>query len=381
MAVDRPQLLITPLLLVIAQLYSALHQLALPRTRWIIIGLHVLLLVAIGMSQGVLVDKEALKYTGCARAVLHGDLSDLTGNYLKYAGFILFLLPFVALDHLWLAVLSQVVLGIIASEALARYTERITGNVALGRLAMALFLLCPPIQHWALALYTEHFFTCMVILFVERLDRVPGVDAATIGLGLLALFVRPVGMFFVVPALLWKFRTRIPAPLSRWAFAVACVALFVAAISVPRIAAPQLEPIASGQVIAGVDGIGSEGFSGTTIMDAQRHLLNRTGFPEWSGITLQRMVSLFNLTRPWYSAGHNTANALFFALYPLAFLGIIRCWRNERIRVLAAMLMLNVAIVGLTHDEWSGRFLVPLLPWWIVLASVGLRTGVHRSIP
>lgn len=378
---DRPQLLITPLLLIIVQLYSALHQLALPRTRWIIIGMHVLLLVAIGATQGVLVDNEALKYTGCARSVLHGDFTDLTGNYLKYAGYILFLLPFVIIDSLWITILAQVILGILAAEALARFTERISGNVALGRVAMALFLLCPPIQHWALALYTEHFFTCMSILFVERLDRSPSADTATIGLGLLALFARPVGMFFVVPALLWKFRTRIPAPFSRWAFAVACLALFAAAISVPRIAAPQLEPIASGQVIAGVGGVGAEGSTGTTIMDAQRHLLDRVGPSEWAGITLRRVGSLFNLTRPWYSTAHNAINALFFALYPLAGLGIVRNRRSERVHLVLVILALNIALVGLTHDEWSGRFLAPLLPWVIVLASVGLRPGAHRSIP
>lgn len=366
--------------LVIARLYNILHQLALPGTRWLLLGTHLLLLLAIGMHQGVLVDQEALKYTSCARSVLHGDFSDLTGNYLKYAGYIIFLLPFVALDNLWLAVLSQVALGFIASEALARYTERITGNIALGRVAMALFLLCPLIQVWTLALYTEHFFTCMIILFLERLDRVSRMDATTTGLGVLALFARPVGLFFVVPSLLWRYRrAQVLVPFSRWAFAMACVALFAAAISVPRIAAPQLEPIASGQVIAGVGGGGTEGFAGTTIMDAQQHLLDRVGLAQWAHITLRRTASLFNLSRPWYSARHNAIHTLFFALYPLALLGAVRWWKNERVRLLVAILALNVALVGLTHDEWSGRFVVPLLPWVIVLACASLQSSCPRT--
>ena len=365
--------MITPLLLVIGRFYPILRQLALPHTRWIIIGLHLLLLASIGLQQGVLVDKEALKYTGCASDVLHGDFADLSGSYLKYAGYILFLLPFVALDNLWLAVIGQIIMGVVASEALARYAERLTGNVALGRIAMALFLLCPLVQVWALALYTEYFFTCMVILFVERLDRVPQVDATTIGVGVLAFFARPVGLFFVVPALFWRLRARVSKPFSRWFFMVACAMLLVVATTVPHIAAPQLEPIASGQVIAGVDGVSTEGFTGATIADAHHYLVDRVGLTEWIRITLRRTASLFNLTRPWFSNGHNAINALFFALYPLALLGIVRWWKSERVRLLLAILALNIAIVGLTHDEWSGRFVAPLLPWVIVLACVSLQ--------
>ncbi|MGV3638374.1 MAG: hypothetical protein ACO1NQ_12110, partial [Flavobacteriales bacterium] len=69
---DRPQLLITPLLLVIAYRYHVLRLLGMPQARWLIIGLHLVLLAVIGMHQGVLVDKEALKYSGCARDVLAG---------------------------------------------------------------------------------------------------------------------------------------------------------------------------------------------------------------------------------------------------------------------------------------------------------------------
>jgi len=358
--------------LVIDRLHTVLHRLAMPQARLIIIGLHLLLLAALFPCQGILSDGEALKYIGCAEAVLRGDLNDVGGNYLKYGAYVLFLTPFVAMGDVWLAVGAQVLIGIIAAEALARFVGRTTGSAGPGRLAMLLFLLCPLIQTWTLSLYTEHFFTCMTILLVERLDRSPHLDAVTIGLGLLALFARPVGLFFVVPALLWKLRARVPTPFTGWAFAVACVALFVAAITVPHIAAPQLLPIASGQVIAGVGGMDAEGSTGTTIADAQRHLLDSVGPSEWIHITLLRMTSLFNLTRPWYSAGHNAINALFFALYPLALLGIVRCWKSERVRLVVAILALNIAIVGLTHDEWSGRFVVPLLPWVIALACVGL---------
>lgn len=361
------------LLLTIDRIYPSLPWLCLPQTRWTIIGLHLLLLFAIGLQQGILADKEALKYTGCAYDVLHGDFHDLAGNYLKYAAYVIFLLPFVAIGKAWSAVLAQVLIGILAADALARFTERITGNIALGRLAMALFLLCPLIQTWTLALYTEHFFTCIIILFLERLDRRPQVDWITLLFALITLFARPVGLFFVVPAMLWKFTTKI-APSWRWGVIITGVLLvFAFALHVPRIAPAQLAPIASGQIIAGIGGLEADAFDGRTIADAQHFLINKVGTARWLRITAARMLSLFTLTKPHFSVAHNAVNALFYGLLPLALWGMVRWVKEPRVQLIVLLLVVNVIIVGLTHDEWSGRFVVPVLPWLIALASIGLQ--------
>ena len=327
-----------------------------------------MLLGALFFHQGIHADKEALKYIGCAEAVLQGDLTDLTGNYLKYAGYVAFLLPFVAIGEPLLAVLAQVVLGIIAARALGRLTSRIAGSASLGHLSMALFLLCPLIQTWTLALYTEHFFLCMSVLFLERIERSDRKDPGVLFLGVVTMATRPVGMMFVVPALLWKWTTSSTTIIRNRMLVIGPMLLLIAAISIPRIGSPQLEPIASGQVVAGVGGTDATGFDGRTILDAQRFLLGRTSLGEWSMITLQRMASLFTLTRPYFSTEHNAVNGLFYALYPLALVGLWRSRHDDRIHLLIVALLLNAFLAGLTHDEWSGRFIVPLIPHLIVLA-------------
>ena len=35
-------------------------------------------------------------------------------------------------------------------------------------------------------------------------------------------------------------------------------------------------------------------------------------------------------------------------------------------------LLVNTLLVGLTHDEWSGRFLVPLWPIIVIMAALGV---------
>ncbi len=351
-----------------------------PRARWGIVALHILFLLGIYLHQGIHTDKEALKYLGCARDILHGDLTDLLGTYLKYGAYVLFLLPFVALGVPELAVVAQIVLGILAALTLGRLVERITDNALAGNMAMALLLLCHPVQQWTLALYTESFFTSMAILFVERITRPQRPNAWAIVLALLTVFARPVGMLFVGPALLWKAaQSRAGPRFKAWLPAGYAVVLLIA-IALPGIHAPQLEPIVEAHVIAGFprDAGAMAHFEGSSIFAAQRFLLERHGLAEWAMLFVRRAASLPDLTRPYYSTAHNLLNGVWMLLYPLALWGLWRWRLHPTVALVAAMLLLHIVLVGLTHDEWSVRFMVPLLPWVLSLAVLGWWTGKAR---
>lgn len=343
------------------------------RARWVIVGLHLLFLLGIFLHQGIHSDKEALKYLGCAQDVLHGDFNDLLGNYLKYGAYVLFLLPFVALGVPELAVLVQIALGILAALALGRVVLRITGNAAAGNTAMALLLLCYPVHQWTLALYTESFFTSLSILFVERFTREQRSDAWTVLLALLTVFARPVGMLFVGPALIWKFSgPTAPRWLQRLRWP-GYAAVLLLAISLPGIRAPQLEPIVDAHVIAGIpeDPGALAEFHGSSILAAQLFLLDRHGAGDWLWLTARRMASLYTLPRGYFSTAHNLLVGIWMLLYPLAIIGLWRGRKQPVVQLIAAMLLLHTLLLGLTHDEWSGRFVVPLLGWVLVLGVVG----------
>ncbi|MBL7938277.1 MAG: hypothetical protein JNL43_02860 [Flavobacteriales bacterium] len=375
---DRPQVLITlHLLLIIAFPHALLTWLSRPAARWIILGAHLLFLLGIFLHQGVLTDKEALKYVGCATEVLHGDFHDLTGNYLKYGAYVLFLLPFVALGSLWLAVLAQIGLGISSAFALSRIVARSTGSKGLGNLSMAVLLLCYPVQLWTLALYTESFFTSLGILFIERITRTEIRDAWTLVLGLLTLFARPVGILFVGTTFIWKWTGTAPSgkrSALRW---IGYCAVFAASILLPGIKPAQLAPIVEAHVIAGMPGDSGamESFTGSSIGEAQVFLWKRHGAIGWLDLAVRRMCSLFTLNRPYYSIGHNLFAGTYYVLYPLAMIGLWR-WRKEpAVGLVTSILVSYTLLIGLTHDEWGGRFLVPILPWILFLAA----QAFHRN--
>ncbi len=341
--------------------------------RWMVVGVFALVLCIVAVRQGLATDKEALKYVGCATDVLHGNTEDLFGNYAKYAAYVLFLLPFMAIGVPALAVVVQFVLAVLAALALARIAERITGSTRTGDIAFAFALLCYPLQVWVLALYTESFFASVAVLFIERVTREGRPDVRTILLGAVVLFARPVGMLVIGPALVRKWSASMDRPVATWLRRSAHALVLVVAMCIPGIARDQLAPIVEGHVICGFPERpeAMADFHGSSIIAAQVHLFAYNGTAYAAGLFFRRIISLFTLARSYYSSGHKAVALFHYALFPLAVFGWWRFRTHAIVRLCGTVLLLNVLLVGLTHDEWSGRFLVPIWPVLIMFAALG----------
>lgn len=338
---------------------------------------YALLMLALWRVEGIHADKEALKYLGCAEQVLHGDLHDLLGNYLPYGTYILFLLPFVAMGLPLLAVPVQVALSVLAAQALGRLTSRMAGDGRAGTLATGLFLLCIPIQAWTLSLYTESLFTSLLCLLLDQVLAREKPGRWALPLALLVLFGRPVGLLFVGPLLIWWLGARWSPPMR----AAACAGVLGVALFNPRVAAPQLEIIAGSDVLCGCgnDPAATVGFHGRSVFDTQVHLVERHGAAPHAMLVMKRFASLFTFTRPSYSRSHNLVLMAYYLLYPLAVAGL--WWMRERRLAgpFIAIPAIYALLVGFTCDEWSGRFLVPLLPVIIAPAAMGVMYFLHAQ--
>ncbi len=335
----------------------------------------VLVLALIAAFQGVLTDKEALKYMGCAQDVLHGDVTDLLGNYKGFAAYVLFLLPFTAIGAPWLAVVAQAVLMLFALRALGRIAERITGSPWSAVFAMGAGALCLPWQQWTMALYTECFFSCVLVLFFERITRNGRTGMLDLVLAALVVFARPVGLLFAGPALLWKLDASGLLSLNRWVLFAGGLCVLLVAVLLPGIPRAQITPIVEGHVICGFPERvhAMDHFEGSSILDAQVAVVSEEGIGYSGQLFLRRVASLFTFPRSYYSVPHNLFVSAHYALVVLAGIG----WWRYRQRPIAWMMsvatLLYVCLIGLTHDEWSGRFFVPLWPILIVFAACALR--------
>jgi hypothetical protein len=344
----------------------------------VLVGLaHALFLLALLAHQGVATDKEALKYLGAAHDTLHGDAHDLLARYRLYSGYVLFLLPFVAVGLPHLAVLAQAVLGLLAARALERMVRQAGGAAVAARGAMALYLLAYPVQQWTLTLYSEGLFIPLTVLFAERALRDTGWSPSLVLLALLVIITRPTGAFVALPLLLLRDGS---AP-QRWVALAATVLLMFLAPILPR---DQLEGMAQQHVVLGFperpDAVVDPDVR--SLAGVQAAALADRGLAHWVCLVGRRIGSLYNPTRPWFSPLHNALVAPLFALYPLALVGI---WRRRQAvnRCLAVVLALNTLLVGLTYDEWGGRFLAPLIPWLLVLAASAFTPKIRptTSVP
>ncbi len=349
-------------------------RIALPRRLWWILVAHALLLFGIWSLQGILTDKEALKYIGCAQDVLQGELGgDLLQRYRLYATYILFLVPFVAIGIPTLAVALQIGLGICAAFTLRRCVLRLHGTSVQADLVFALFLLAYPIQIWTLALYSESFFVSLSILFLGEALRTDRTLHLLLILAMLLTFARPVGVLFVAPVLVWRVMENNGKVRIFWIWATSAVML-LPILLLPVHGLDQLRIVVEAHAIGGFPKYPEYGslFHGSTLADAQTQLIRDHGLRSWTGIVLERMAWLFSLWRPYFSKFHNALTVPFLLLYPLALLTVVRQRKTPFVQVLTAILLLNAIVVGLTYAEWNGRFLVPLLPVIMLLAVLSV---------
>lgn len=352
----------------------------LPRRLGWILGAHFLLLLAIFSLQGILVDKEALKYTGCARDVLAGDFEDVLHRYRLYASYVLFLVPFTALGMPQLAVPAQVALGILAAFSLRHMVLLLGGSSTRADIAFAVLLLAYPLQIWTLALYSESFFVSLSVIFFAEALRSGVPRGRMFAWAALLVFARPVGILFVAPVLAWRLLDgnegiRIPAI---WTVGTAVLAVVS---FLPVIGHEQLLVVIEGHVIGGFPqwpGTGNS-FHGNTLAGAELEVVRQQGLAAWAWLVLQRIGWFFGAWRPYFSTLHNALNAPLALLYPMAALTVVRRWNIPFVQVSAVILLLNTVLVGLTFAEWNGRFLVPLVPLVILLAVVP--NEPLRSVP
>ncbi len=332
---------------------------------------YALMLGALLAWDGVHADKEALKYIGCAGQVLQGDLHDLLGNYRHYGAYVLFLVPFVAAGNPLLAIPLQAGIAFLAALALGRTVLRLGGHERSALLATVLLLAAVPVQEWVLALYTESLFASLTVLLLDQVLGRERLGRWALPLAVLLLFTRPVGLLVVGPLAIW-WLTRGRSTWLQWA---GCSAVLALAVLNPGVAAPQLRIIVGSDVLCGctLHPEAANGFSGHSVLDTQVHLARALGPGQLIELWGARLLSLFNPLRPHFSLAHDLLLAPWLLLYPAAFAGLWKHRGSTWPAALIGILGVYALLVMLTCDEWSGRFLVPLIAPLLIPAVLAFR--------
>jgi hypothetical protein len=99
-------------------------------------------------------------------------------------------------------------------------------------------------------------------------------------------------------------------------------------------------------------------------------------------LAASRVAAEMAHVRPFYSWPHNAAVAVFLAvMYPLALIGFVRHRREPFTTLAAAVIAAHLAIVAATFADWDGRFLLYVLPLFLLMAGCGLAHLVSARHP
>ena len=290
----------------------------------------------------------------------------------------------------WGIVAGQMAISALATRAIYRGTRRLAeGRRGAAALATLLFIAWPDIQQFNVFLLTESLFISLTALSFGAFTRVRGGQRANwlwlIVILILTALARPNGFMVALAASLAGLDALRRRPDRRqWHAALLFLVLLSPLLWValnhqlatyylmdtyqrgelifryPLWAVHQAQPL-----LMPANGTGP----------VMRVLYFATHNPTYLGrLMLGKLFVFVSYLKPHYSLAHRAAGVL--VLWPAYWLagGATRratIWRPARV-FLAAIFLLQAAIVMLTVDDWDVRFLAPVLPAVFVLAALEL---------
>ncbi len=250
-------------------------------------------------------------------------------------------------------------------------------------LIVAFLLYFWPYQSWSVYLFTECFFYSAVLLLFSHLLRFTRLNLRfTALLGLLLLLVtvsRPLGILFILPALLFVFlqlnkRQRIIAAAS----ALVALILLNFVVQVVFTTTPDWNmkrALTEDSIICDMPRVRSARDLQLSQHPNQLYQLFyfvTHNFSHFAGLAVTRLRYFFVMTRDYYSSFHNLYLLVHLGvLYGSILFGIrklVRTFPPALLSFALASILLFAATIALQCDDYHNRFALTLMPFYTTLA-------------
>lgn len=367
-------------------LLRSIHQLIKKYPLQLLFLTWLLMQVTLMLVVGIVTDKEAIKYSDEAQYLLaHHSFSQ--PKYLFYSLYVSLHVLFYAMGAETTGVyLFQLIFNGCALLLLYKTALQLSKSKAVAFITALLLVICHLWQYWTVFLYTESVFCNLVIVLVYMLFGPvrPGVQKnVLIAVVFMALLLaRPTGLLFIpvlgfLPvARLWNERRYYLAIL-----AMVCISLgFLGLLSYAMQGGSSfdfIKPLIEHNVLCYIPDDATTGhvefYHGpqgiTGIMDYI--ITHPLDFLILGG---KKLLSFWGVVRPHFSAMHNAVLMAYF--YPIYLLALAGCWfaRNRCRQLLlfttGSWLVFSFSVV-VTCDDWTSRFIMPIVPLIILMAGIG----------
>lgn len=336
---------------------------------------------------GIVTGFEAAKYIEQANLLL-AEGRYQSGNFFFYSIPILVIAASkVTGGFPWMAIGLQLVVNAASLFYFYRLNFLLTKHHLASVVACVLLATMFYYQLYNVHLFTESFFFSFSILYTYLLFSISRISVRNIGLLLLGVsllyFTRPTGVFFIPASilfLLFRFYRN-----KAWLITVfGGLAALVILYGLLNLALPSggefdfLLPYIDERIICGVP---------TTRQINQITVPGEKNSVEglWYVIThhtdlfldlaIRRLVMFFGVVRPYYSTGHNAYLILYFwlpyAVIVFRFRKLVGAFLPQSLYLFSNIFFIMITVM-LSCDEWHNRFILALMPFFLLLTFVAL---------
>ncbi|MGZ3853173.1 MAG: hypothetical protein ACXVBX_10320 [Flavisolibacter sp.] len=343
---------------------------------------------------GIVTGFESEKYITEAHALLQTGHYK-SGNFLFYSTEIL-LIAFSYVTHTfpWLVVAVQMLANGISVYLFYKLSFYITKDRLKSFLATAFFLSQYYYHLYNVHLFTESLYFSFGIIYTWLLFSVNKLSVKNIVLLVLGLvvlyFTRPTGLFFIPSTIffiVFKFYRR-NAKLILSGLFVMALGLLYFLLNFALNSGGEFDfllPYLDERVICGVATISGRHSLHVPVeknsVEGLFYII--THYPGlFFSLAGRRLLTFFGVVRPFFSIVHNIfVAAYFYTAYILAAVGfkkMVSTFLPQTIYLLSNIFFVTITVM-LSCDEWHNRFILAVLPFFLLLASGALinKDGDH----
>jgi len=337
---------------------------------------------------GINTGGEAIKYIEDAQKIINGEklrLEFFSIFYIVYSFIISFFIYF-SLSLNIIAVI-QILFCFIAGCCVFKMLLEITGDKTIAYICLIFYLACFPLQKWNFFLYTESLHTSFTVIGLYVLYSILYKNQLTrwwlyLVLLLLIIFSRPVGIIFFSVSfftwLAWLIKEK-----KRAIYYPAIVGFIITSIFLlqsPFAFYFNPDSLRRMEIICQVPqtnaSMNYKEYNSSGLRSFFHVIFYEIGFENFLLTGIKKIGYFFGKIREFYSLRQNMILLLTgILLYPFAIAGIF-LFSNAKafyVKTFSGLYIL-ITTVGIffTCDEWSNRFIAPVLPHLIILSGFGL---------
>lgn len=351
--------------------------------------------VFIYFYRGIVTDLEATKYIEQANIFLQTGFYS-SKNYIFYSVQILLIAFCIKFNISFsLLIIFQMLINGISIICFYKLIKQLTKNKSLSYFGVFYFIIFYYYYLFNTYLFTESiFFSFSVIYtyFLFSLKRISGFNGMLIFLFLILLYLtRPTGIFFLPATYLFlmiKFyseRVWMITGISSL-FAVGLFFLFNYSLGSGG-EYDFLLPYLKEMVICGIPTITN---THSISIPVEKNSIQGlfyiiTHFPDlFFSLSIRRLSAFFGVSRTYYSLFHNIfISVYFYLMYLIILFGIRKIFSKFKAEVWFSIT--NIALMATTAvfscDEWSNRFIISQLPFFLILAILSVSNLKSFSFP